>query len=47
MQRASHNSVAGAMIFLDELNTFFRIQIVSQMSSNDGTPQNSTSMTFK
>jgi len=47
LQREPHNSVAETMISDDVQNAFFRIQIVSQMSLNDGTSQNSTSMTCK
>jgi hypothetical protein len=47
-QRPPDNSFTGAMIFFGALNAFFiRIQNVNQMSPNDGTPQNSTSMTWK
>jgi len=47
-QGPADNSFIAAMIFFGELNAFFiKIQSVNQMSPNDGTPQNSTSMTWK
>jgi hypothetical protein len=44
-QGAPDNSFAGAMILIGELNAFFKNSKRNQMSPNDGTPQNSTSMT--
>jgi hypothetical protein len=46
-QGAPDNSFAGATILIGELNAlFFKNSKRNQMSPNDGTPQNSTSMTW-
>jgi hypothetical protein len=45
--KGTGESFAGARIFFDEPNAFLRIQSDIQMSPNNGTPQNSTSMTWK
>ena len=47
LQGGPDNSLAGAIIFLGELNTFSRIQSDNQKRPNDDTRQISTSMTWK